>query len=405
MSLSALAPAPRMRPNSDASAAFMPLRSRPQHFRRQRHQNRVGVAAGLEAEQCAAVVEQVELDITAAADQLAAALLVGPVAAHVAAHDLGIAGKERFADRAGEAEILVPVAGVEMVVEDAAKAARLLAVRQVEIFVAPLLVARIVAGVGAVAGTLERGVEVGGVLAVRLRKHRRQVGAAAEPALAGHDVPRVHVDGRHVGRAHVRDQRDAAGPEGAAFSRAGDLLAELLAEAAEHRGDVDPDLLEHAALHHRHGAAAAVAAAGVGPLPGGALEPAGGQIAVTRRGKLVLQPLEGGADPVAQLLEPRARLALMVRRIGAHDSGNPSCRIASPATIAAAIATLSDRRPARIGIRMRRSAAACTSSGTPALSRPSSSESDASNRTSVWGTAALVVSRTSRPGVPARAVR
>src|SRR5688572_4371807 len=185
MSLSALAPAPRMRPNSDASAAFMPLRSRPQHFRRQRHQDGVGVAAGLEAEDSAAVVEQVELDIAAAADQLAAALLVGPVAAHVAAHDLGIDRQERLADCAGEAEILVPVAGVEIVVEDAAEAARLLAVRQVEILVAPLLVARIVAGVGVVARALERGVEIGGILAVRLREHRRQVGAAAEPALAG----------------------------------------------------------------------------------------------------------------------------------------------------------------------------------------------------------------------------
>src|SRR5688572_11144977 len=162
MSLSPFAPTPRMR-SRRAAIAFMPPRSRPHHFRRQRHQDRVGVAAGLKAKEGAAVVQQVELDIAAAADQLPAALLVGPVAAHVAAHDLGIGAKERLADRAGEAEILVPVPAVEIVVEDAAKATWLLAVRQVEILVAPLLEARIVAGVEAVAGALERGVEVGGV--------------------------------------------------------------------------------------------------------------------------------------------------------------------------------------------------------------------------------------------------
>ena len=50
----------------------------PGRLRGQRHQDRLDIAAGLEAEQGAAVVEQVELDIAAAADQLVAALLVGP---------------------------------------------------------------------------------------------------------------------------------------------------------------------------------------------------------------------------------------------------------------------------------------------------------------------------------------
>src|SRR5208283_6066917 len=55
----------------------------------------------------------------------------------------------------------------------------------------------------------------------------------------------------------------------------------------------------------------------------------------------------------------------------------PVCRSASPAAMAAATATLSERRPGRIGIVRRASAAAWTASGTPADSRPNSRMSSA----------------------------
>lgn len=54
----------------------------------------------------------------------------------------------------------------------------------------------------------------------------------------------------------------------------------------------------------------------------------------------------------------------------------PVWRSASPSTMAAAVATLRDLIPGRIGMRTRTSAAAWTSSGTPALSRPSSRVSE-----------------------------
>ncbi len=50
--------------------------------------------------------------------------------------------------------------------------------------------------------------------------------------------------------------------------------------------------------------------------------------------------------------------------------GAAVCRIASPTAMAAAIATLSERKPGRIGMTSRASAAAWTCSGTPADSRP-----------------------------------
>ena len=75
--------------------------------------------------------------------------------------------------------------------------------------------------------------------------------------------------------------------------------------------------------------------------------------------------LEFGADAVAQLLEPGAgaRFAILWRY--AHAGKPPVWRSASPSTIAAAWATLSERRPGRMGISSRASAASCTSSGTP----------------------------------------
>src|SRR6185312_1029453 len=103
-------------------------------------QNALDIAAGLEAEGGAAVVEQIELDIAAAPFRLFGAHRVVPSLAPMAAHDPGIDIEEAEADFAGEGEILVPIAAVVMVVEDAADAAMLAAMGQEEIFVRPCLV-------------------------------------------------------------------------------------------------------------------------------------------------------------------------------------------------------------------------------------------------------------------------
>src|SRR5690349_19266480 len=111
--------------------------SRPFHLRRHRGEDGVDIAAGLEAKDGAAVVEQVELDIAAAADQLLLAVSRRPWRIEIAPHQLGIDFQESAADVLGEDEIGLPVAAVMPVVEDAADAARLFPVRQIEIFVAP----------------------------------------------------------------------------------------------------------------------------------------------------------------------------------------------------------------------------------------------------------------------------
>src|SRR5882672_4821035 len=105
--------------NGVATAARPSTPLRPHHLRRQAHEDGVDVAAGLQAEEGAAVVEQVELDVAAAPDQLAAALLRRPRRIHVAANDARIDIEEGAADVAREGEVGVPVAAIEIVVEDA----------------------------------------------------------------------------------------------------------------------------------------------------------------------------------------------------------------------------------------------------------------------------------------------
>src|SRR5215831_18815327 len=100
-------------------------RSRPLHQRRQRGENRIDVAAGTQPEDGAAVVEQVELDVAAAPDELVLALGLAPWHGEVSSHQLRVDRVEGAADLLGEGEIRLPVAAVEIIVEDAADAAHL----------------------------------------------------------------------------------------------------------------------------------------------------------------------------------------------------------------------------------------------------------------------------------------
>jgi len=161
-----------------------------------------------------------------------------------------------------------------------------------------------------VAGALEGGVEEGAVF-FRLRgveEHRREVAAATEPAFCGDQHAGVHVDGGHVGVLQVGHQADAGGEEARVFGRAGDLGAEFRAELAFHGGDVHADLLENAAVHEADDAAAAMGAVFGGAAPGTALEASGGLLRHRVWWRFGLDCLEGGADSVAQRLEPGAGL-------------------------------------------------------------------------------------------------
>ncbi len=160
--------------------------------------------------------------------------------------------------------------------------------------------------------------------------------------------------------------------------RARNLRPEFRGELAMHGRTVHADLFEQSAAHHRHHPAAAGCAGMIGALPRRARETAG-RGAVERLRRLILELLESLADVVAQRLEPGARPCLaMLDDVCVHQFvSSRICRNASPTTMAAASATLSERKAGFIGIFNRASAAVTTSSVTPTVSRPNNRMSDA----------------------------
>ena len=134
----------------------------PAHLGRQRHQDRFDAPVGAQAEHGAAVVEQVELDVAAAAQRAASGARARPRGRRAAARRS--AGRRRGwrrprrarrrtsprrRPRAATAASARRLPGgrlgarAQVVEEDAAHAARLVAVRQEEVVVAPALEARV----------------------------------------------------------------------------------------------------------------------------------------------------------------------------------------------------------------------------------------------------------------------
>ncbi len=182
--------------------------------RRHRHQDALGPAARLQAEMRAAVPDQVELDIAAAPVGLERALRLAVRHRLAPLHDRQVGRQERIADRTRHRERGLDVGFADVVEEHAADAARLLAMLQEEVLVAPGLVARVALGAERREDIAVDDVEVARVLLEAVV--RRQVHAAAEPdhrlgiaRRRDRDHAHVHVHGRHVRVARMEDQRDA----------------------------------------------------------------------------------------------------------------------------------------------------------------------------------------------------
>src|SRR5690606_3949078 len=82
----------------------------PLHYRRHGRQDRLHVAAGLEAEGGATVVEEVELHVAAAADELLIPLRLAPWCQEIAADDLRIDLQKGTSHVLGEGEGGLPAA-------------------------------------------------------------------------------------------------------------------------------------------------------------------------------------------------------------------------------------------------------------------------------------------------------
>src|SRR4029077_18168974 len=114
----------------------------------------------LQPEDGPAVVKQIELDIAAAANELMLPQLGTPGQPHPRPHDGRKNRVEGLADRAQEREIALPIAAIEIIEEDPADAARLAAMLEKEILVAPGLEARITILVVTGAGARQRGMKL-----------------------------------------------------------------------------------------------------------------------------------------------------------------------------------------------------------------------------------------------------
>src|SRR5690606_39298867 len=123
--------------------------------------------------------DQVELDVAAAPVELEAALFVGRVAVVIAFDDRDIGAQEGFTDRTCERECAVEIGLGEVVEEDPAHAARLAAVLEEKIIVAPALEAGMPLWPEGSQRVAARLVEMDDIPLERIEG--REVHAAAEP--------------------------------------------------------------------------------------------------------------------------------------------------------------------------------------------------------------------------------
>ena len=116
--------------------------------------------------------------------------------------------EEGLADILGEGEVSCVVAAVMVIIKDTATAARLVAMGQEKILVAPSLILGVPSRIMLVAGPLIGRMESDGVfeaLVALIGQKRGQVAAAAKPALARADEAGVHMDGGNPWAAHMGD--------------------------------------------------------------------------------------------------------------------------------------------------------------------------------------------------------
>src|SRR6185369_16802014 len=188
---------------------------------------------------------------------------------HPFADDLREYFQECFANITREGEMRFEMA-FQVVVENAADAARNAAMRNPEIFVGPLGKAWIESGIVRCAGGTEPRMKRFGVFFVGYCGV--EVGTAAEPALPRREEACIHVNGGHVRVGHVRDQADPGGEEARIVLGSRDALGELGAELASDGRYVDADLFENFSGHLAANSAATGFSGRVRSVPRGVCE-------------------------------------------------------------------------------------------------------------------------------------
>ncbi|EIL97961.1 hypothetical protein UU5_04459 [Rhodanobacter sp. 115] len=242
-------------------------------------------------------------------------------------HDRHVGIEEALPHRLGEIEAACEAAFVEIVVEQAADATRLAAMLEVEILVAPALVARIDIRAERRAQVARHRMPVHHVFVERIE--RGEIEAATEPPhrlhsrLARLEIAHVGVRGGHVGVLRVQHQRHAGGNETAADqvrAMRGGAGRQLV---AVHTREIHPGLLEQRPIAQHAGASAA--AGRTGP---GVFDEAG----------LAVELFHGGADAILQFaqegfglvgLQATGRLCGRIHR-RQLSKRLPACRCGAP---------------------------------------------------------------------------
>ena len=282
----------------------------PAHKRRQRHQDGLRAAVGLQAEDGAAVEHQVELHVPPPAIELEAPfrIAVGNTAACL--HNGQVAGQEAVPTGLGQPKQLLPAVihhtglpaeagsgaigvlaaiehtgGILVVEEDAADAAGLATVLEVEVFIAPALEHREVAPVNAVAGLLQGGVEVPSIRQEGVVGG--EIGTTAEPPhRPGFEVAVVEVNGGDVGVTGVKHHGRTGRKPGVARGF-GSLGQDRRRECfAFNFRKVHAPLLQQTALLQHPGAATTT----LGAVP-----------TLFQEAALTIHLFQGAADPILQI--------------------------------------------------------------------------------------------------------
>src|SRR5881396_2648059 len=132
----------------------------PLHERGQGHQYRFGAAGRLQAEQRAAIINEIELDIAAAAIGLEIPLALAVRKTFPALDNGKIGLKKMVADAASKLEARIETALVQIIEENPADAARLAAVLEIEVLVTPALETGIAVGAESLERPPARGMKV-----------------------------------------------------------------------------------------------------------------------------------------------------------------------------------------------------------------------------------------------------
>src|SRR5690606_7925429 len=215
---------------------------------RQGHQDRLRPAARLQAEQRATVIEQVELDVTPAAIQLELPFPIAEGLLVAGFHDREVGRQETISRSAEEVERTFEAELVQVIEENAADTAGFATMLQIEVIVAPLLVAIVERVAERHAQVPRLPVPVEHVLVHGIEGC--EVETAAEPpgrsctVIAGLEEPEIRMRRRNMRVPRVQHQRYPERLEAVAGklrSRAGGAFRKRV---AKHVREPDAGLLE-----------------------------------------------------------------------------------------------------------------------------------------------------------------